>query len=439
MFICFFIKIIILVRCWRILYYLHFQDFISVLENLYLLENLFLLMYNFNIIDYMNYEEHETSTWTHDRNFLDDEGMDKKVTENERELLAQTWPTEKSTTYHLGGTRFWELEFVTEPPVLRTTIDKGKTIDVSITRTTCLDVVLKNERNSEVKSNISYHKRDIYSNRRRRKDISKRSLRNVTRKNVLRYKLRTKRPRVIAKKLERDSQKLHELSYYSKRSFEGGMRSTHFQRTSNEDSITGKSRKLCGVNASKLKHQIAKHEDTTGKHKKKQPTKSRTLQNINLHSLHNTDNCVVNRKSKYHKTTTTANPEIKKPDDKKNDEKMHLNENKSTLRERRAHNCFNCICDVANVVNNIKSLLGRVNFPLDEIKALNCSEYKEIQDKIVMSMDSDMEEAREFPQPHYNIESLKGQKYIKLEELEDNLKSDLEFDSGTFANFSLHI
>lgn len=393
----------------------------------------------------MNYEEHETSTLTHDRQFLDDEGKDKKMTVNERELLAQTWPTEKSTTYHLGGTKFWELEFVTEPSVSRTTIDKGKTIDVSITRTTCLDVVLKNERNSEIKSNISYHKRDIYSNRRRRrKDVSveKRnaSLRNVTRKNALRYKLKTQRSRMIAKKLKRDSPKLHDLSY-SKRGFEKGMRATHFRRTSNEDSITARSRKLCGVNASKLKRQIANHED---KRKKKQPTKSRTLQNINLRSLHNTDNCVVNKKNKnkHHKTTTTtANPQVKKPDVKKKDEKIvHLNKNKSTLHEKKVHNCLNCICDITNIVNNIKSLLDRMNFPLDEIKALNCSEYKEIQDKIVMSMDSDVEEAREFPQPHYNIESLKGQKYIKLEELEDNFKSDSELDSGiSIANFSLHI
>ncbi|EFN69545.1 hypothetical protein EAG_03361 [Camponotus floridanus] len=67
-----------------------------------------------------------------------------------------------------------------------------------------------------------------------------------------------------------------------------------------------------------------------------------------------------------------------------------------------------------------------VSFSLDEIKALNCSIYKETQDKIVISIDSDAEETREFSQPHYNTESLKGQKYIKLEELEDDFKSDLD-------------
>ncbi|XP_024893781.1 uncharacterized protein LOC112468712, partial [Temnothorax curvispinosus] len=333
------------------------------------------------IDNYMNYEEHETSTWTHNGKFLNKKGKDKRTTENERQLLDQSWPTEQSTTYHLGGTRFWELDFVTEPSaVLRTTVDKSKPTDVSITRTTCFDVVLKNERSSEVKSNVSYHKRDVYNSRTRKNvyKIEKRnaSLRNVTRTNALRYKLRTKRPGV--KKLKRDSQKLNG-SNGSKRNFGEArtMKFNDFRRTSNEDSITAKTRKLCGVNASKLKRQVVKHQDATDKHKEKQPAKSRTLQNTNLRSLHNTDNCVANKKNKYHKTTTAANG---------------------------------------------------TSFPLDEIKALNCSEYKETQDKMVISMDTDAEEAREFPQPHYNIESLKGQKYIKLEELEDNFNSDLEFD-----------
>ncbi|XP_011865301.1 PREDICTED: uncharacterized protein LOC105560634 [Vollenhovia emeryi] len=388
------------------------------------------------IDNYMNYEEHETSTWTHVGRFLDDAGKDKGMTENEKELLDQAWPTEKSTTYHLGGTRFWEFDFVTEPSaVSRTVIDESKTIDVSVTRTTCLDVVLRNERNSEVKSNVSYHKRDVYGNRRRESvSIEKRnaSLRNVTRRNALRYKLRTKRPGIIAKKLKSDSQKLRG-SNYSKRSFKES-RTARFNDSrlnDNVDSITAKSRKLCGVNASKLKHKVVNHEDATDKHKKKQLAKSRTLQKNNLHSLR--DNCDANNKNKYHKTA--ANPPVKNPH-QKNDEKVtHLNivgrknNSTSTLHGRKIHNCSNCICDVASVVSNIRSLLDRTSFQLDEIKALNCSEYKEIQDKIVISMDSDMEEAREFPQPHYNIESLKGQKYIKLEELEDNFESDLELDS----------
>ncbi|XP_071569954.1 uncharacterized protein [Temnothorax nylanderi] len=392
------------------------------------------------IDNYMNYEEHETSTWTHNGKFLDKRGKDKRTTENERELLDQSWPTEQSTTYHLGGTRFWELDFVTEPSaVLRTTVDKSKPTDVSITRTTCFDVVLKNERSSEVKSNVSYHKRDVYNSRTRKNvyKIEKRnaSLRNVTRTNALRYKLRTKRPGV--KKLKRDSQKLNG-SNDSKRGFGEArtMKLNDFRRTSNGDSITAKTRKLCGVNASKLKRQTVKHKDATDKHEKKQPAKSRTLQNTNLRSLHNTDNCVANKKNKYHKTTTAASPRIKKTNDKKNDEIAthlnttgHKNKSTSTLHERKIHNCFKCICDIANAVNDIKSLLDGTSFPLDEIKALNCSEYKETQDKMVISTDTDTEEAREFPQPHYNIESLKGQKYIKLEELEDNFNSNLEFDS----------
>ncbi|XP_011689770.1 PREDICTED: uncharacterized protein LOC105451173 isoform X2 [Wasmannia auropunctata] len=389
------------------------------------------------IENYMNYEEHETSTRTHER-FLD-RSKDKRTTENERELLNQAWPTERSTTYHLGGTRFWELDFVTEPSVLRTTTKKSKTIGVSITRTTCFDVVLQNERNDEIKSNVFYRKRNIYNNGMKQHiPIKKRnvSLKNVTRNkiNALRYKLKTKfyEPKV-AKKLKRNSQKLHESNSY-KRAFEEKetIRFNDFWRTSNKDLITAKSRKLCVVNANKLKRQIIKHKDVTNKHKKKQ--KSQTSQNINLHILHNTDNCVVSTKNKYHKTTTKSLNQVKSTADK--NEKVthskmidHKNKSTSASHEKKIHNCFNCICDIVTVVNNIRSLLDRKNFPLDEIKTLNCSEYKDIQDKIVISMDADMEEAREFSQPHYNTESLKGQKYIKLEELEDNFKSDSELDS----------
>ncbi|XP_018311184.1 uncharacterized protein [Mycetomoellerius zeteki] len=330
------------------------------------------------IEDYMNYEEHETSTQTHDGRLLDNRNKDKRMTENEKELLNQTWPIEKSTMYHLGGTRFWKLDFVTELPILRTTTDKSKTIDESITKTTCFDVVLK--RNDKIKSNISYYKRHLNNNRMiKHVSIEKRdaSLENVTRMNALRYKLRTKQPRVVAKKLKRESQK-HEPKHYKQGNFEK-KRTVKFNDFRCTSDSAAKNRKLCIANANKLKHQIVKHEDTN-KHKKKQLVKPRTSQN--LHSLHNTDNGVINKKNAYHKTTT------------------------------------------AN-----QYLQVRISFSLDEIKALNCSEYKEIQDKIVISMDSDMEEAREFPQPHYNTESLKGQKYIKLEELEDNLKSNSELDS----------
>jgi len=387
----------------------------------------------------MNYKELEISTRIHE-SFLGNGDKDKRMTENERKLLNQAWPTEKSTTYHLGGTRFWELDFVTEPSAVLRPTDKSKTIEIS-TRTTCFDVVFKNERNGEINSNVSYHKRSVYNNG-KHVSIEKRnaSLKNVTRMNALRYKVRTMRPRMVAKKLKRNSQKLRELNY--KRGFE--KRRTRFNdfRRINEDSITAKSRKLCVVNTNKLKRQIVKHEDAD-KHKKKQLAKSQTSQNINVHSLHSTDNCVKNEKNKCHKTT--AANQVKSTDDK--NEKIthsniidHKDKSTSASHEKKIHNCFNCICDIANVVNNIRSLLSRMSFPLDEIKELNCSEYKELQDKIVISMDSDMEEAREFPQPHYNTESLKGQKYIKLEELEDSFKSDSELDSGTsVANFSSSI
>lgn len=383
----------------------------------------------------MNYKENKTLTPIYDGRFLD-RGKNKKLTKNERKLLDQAWPTEKSTSYHLGGTRFWELDYVTElSAALRTTIDKSKITDISI-RTTCFDVILKNKSNAKVKSNMLYHKRNA-------------SLKNITRKNALRYKLRTERPKAITRKLKRDLQRLHGPNYY-KQSFEeeSTVKFNNFRHTKNKDSITAKNRKLCGVNANQLtnkkNHQIVKHKDATDKHKKKQPAKSQTLQNVNLHSVHNTHNCVVNKKNNHHQTTTASQySQVKITDDKKNNDKVTHSTTidykaKSTSHERRIHNCMNCICDITNVLNSIKSLLDGTSFPIDEIKALNCNEYKEIQDKIMITMDSDTEEAREFPQPHYNTESLKGQKYIKLEELENNFKNNLESDSGiSVANFQV--
>lgn len=375
----------------------------------------------------MNYKELETST--HGRGFLNDGGKDKRMSEDERKLLDRAWPTEKNTAYHLGGTRYWELDFVTEPSaVSRTTIDKGKTADVSITRTTCFDVVLKNER-SEARSNTPYHKRDVYGNG-KNVSIEKRnaSLRNVTRKRASRRKLE----RPVERKLKRDSQK----SNYTKRSFEarGTAGFNDFRRAGDEDSITARSRKPHGVNASKPRRQIVKQTNATGKRSEKQSAKSRASQkNVNLRSVHN---CLANKKNKYRKATTSSR--IRKTDDEKFGGKVtHLDtvdrKSGSTSHAphgRKIHSCFNCICDIANVVNGVRSLLSGPSFPPDEIQALRCSEYKEIQDKMVISMDSDVEEAREFPQPHYNVESLKGQRYIRLEELEDNFKSDSELDSG---------
>ncbi|KYM86210.1 hypothetical protein ALC53_04177 [Atta colombica] len=382
--------------------------------------------------DYMNYKEHETSTQIYNGRLLDNGNKDKKMTKNEKELLNQMWPTEKNTMYHLGGARLWELDFVTESTVvLSTTTDKSKTINRSIIRTTCFDAVLK--RNDKIKSNISYYKHHFNSNKiTKLVSIEKRdvSLENVTRMNALRYELRTKQPRVT-KKLKRESQK-YKPNHYKQQSFEKKriVRLNDFRCTSEDSTV--KNRKLCIANTNKLKRQIVRHEDTN-KHKKKQLAKSQTSQN--LHSLHNTDNGIVNKKNAYRKTTANQYLQVGSTD-KKNSEKVmhsniinHKNKSISASHKQKIHNCFNCICDIANVINNIRSVLDRTSFSLNEIKALNCSEYKEIQDKIVISMDSDMEEAKEFPQSHYNIESLKGQKYIKLEELEDNLKSNSELDS----------
>lgn len=389
------------------------------------IKNIFLFN-NFNncIVDYMNYEEHTTSIPIRDDKFLDDRGDDENKIESKTKLLDQMWPTEKSTTYHLGGTRFWELE-VTEPSiVLSISTDKNKAIDVSVTKTTCLYVVLKNGINTDAKTkrNIHYHKRNIYNKETKKYNISiekqKVGLKNITREN-------TQNLRGLNR---------YEQNFGEKRKF------GDFSRTNEEDSIIGKTRKLCSINGNESKHRIIK--DIKDKIKKKQSTKSQKSQNINSHSPKScTDSCIINKK-KSGKTSMTANHhfQAKSSNSKENDKKItnnditsdHKNQLICVSRERQNHDYLNCICDIVDVIKNIKSILNRVRFSLDEIKALNCSVYKEIQDKIVISIDSDAEEAREFSQPHYNIESLKGQKYIKLEELEDDFKSDLDFGNGIF-------
>lgn len=376
----------------------------------------------------MNYEEHTTSIPIRNDKFLDVRDDDESKIESKTKLLDQMWPTEKSTTYHLGGTRFWELE-VTEPStVLSISSDKSKAINVSVTRTTCLYVVLKNEINTDAKTkrNIHYHKRNVYNKETKKYNISiekRKGLKNITRENM---------------------QNLRGLNRYEQ-NFEGKRKLDGFSRTNKEDSIIAKTRKLCSVKGNESKHRIIKYiKDKT---KKKQSAKSQKSQNINSHSPKScTDSCIINKKNSGKTITSmTANhhSQAKSSNSKENDKKItnnditsdHKNQSICVSRERQNHDYLNCICDIVNVIKNIKSILNRVSFSLDEIKALNCSVYKKIQDKIVISIDSDAEEAREFSQPHYNTESLKGQKYIKLEELEDDFKSDLDFGNGiSFCN-----
>ncbi|XP_072745735.1 uncharacterized protein [Anoplolepis gracilipes] len=372
--------------------------------------------------NYMNYEERTTlKPMTHDNKFLDDRDEDENKIESKTKLLDQVWPTEKSTTYHLGGTRYWELEVMEPSAPFSITTDKSKAIDISVTGTTCLYVVLKNEINTDVKTkrNIRYHKRNIYNNETRKYNISiekrKIGFKNITKENT---------------------QNLRRLNRYEQ-NFEGKGKLDKFSRTNNEDSIIAKTRKLCSVNGNKLKHQInIKHKNANIKDK----TEKKQSQNIKSRFPKSCiDRCIINKKNSDKAITirTTANhySQAKSSNNKKNDKKEtnitvdHKNQSMCVSRERENHDYLNCICDIANVIENIKSILNRISFSLDEIKALNCSVYKETRDKIVISMDSDAEEGREFSQPHYNTESLKGQKYIKLEELKDDFKNDLELEN----------
>ncbi|XP_067209672.1 mucin-2-like isoform X2 [Linepithema humile] len=394
------------------------------------------------IDNYMNYEERETSTLTYDTKFLDKD-KNKRMTEGKAELLDQIWPTEKITSYHLGGTRFWELDFkVTETSVSNTATDKSTTFDLSVTKTTCFHVILKNERHSdsEIKRNIHNHKQNTYNNKTKKYNIKKKdtSLKNVTRKNALRNKLRIKWSGATMKELKYNLQNnLHGSNHHKqnserKRMVKPGEFPLSVFVAGNESSIIARSRKLCGVKEKK-KHE--KHKDAVNIKNKTKLAKSQKSQNVTLHSPKNyTDSCITNKKNsdKHHKTKiakTTANHNFHVKKSVTHPNVIVDHKNKSISHKRKHHDCFNCICDITNVINDIKSILDKTSFPLDEIKALNCNKYKETQDKIMISMNSDMEEAKEFPQSHYNTEFLKGQKYIKLEELEDDFKSDLELEN----------
>jgi len=378
-------------------------------------------------------------------------------TEKNTELLHRTWPHERST-YHLGGTRYWELDFeVTESPDICTMTSKIRTVTAItkvITKTTCFHVIYKIERNNAIrtKPHIVYYKRNIHNHINHMKKSNgpqDTSLKNVTGNNLLLYiALTTKQPDIKVKKLENNLQKLRETNHYKQNFNRKQKIELKFQAKfpHNEDPVTAKNRKLCAINKNKLKHQIRKHKDTMNindRNKKKQLGKPQKSKNINPYSLKNyTDSCVVSKKKldKYHKAIvmrTTEHHYLQMKNDK-NGMKMHRSniadhENKSTSisYERKIHDYLNCICDIMSIINSIRFILAKTSFSLEEIKALNCSKYKEIRDNIVISTNSDIEEIKTLSQPHYNIESLKGQKYIKLEELEDNFKNNLEFDNGT--------
>lgn len=346
------------------------------------------------------------------------------------EFLNQVWPTEKSTTYHLGGTRFWTMDFeITEPPLAVFSITpENKPVD-----TTCLHVVIKNGR-AEVKRNLYSNETRKHNNLVEKRDVGFPNVRRTSNQFG-----------AMIKNLNLKSRKMHKTKYHGEKKMK---RSELFPERVvsiiEGDSVIAKSRKLCGVNENKLKHQIVKHEDTAKTTRKSKKKQLQTTQNVDSSKVY-TNSCVINKKNSnnYHKTMTVkTNHHLSqaRTSGKKNIAKVTTRPDNIVNRNSKSkpvsdgseiHDCSNCICDVMNVIDNIKSILDKANSPLDEIRTLNCSRFKDIQEKIVISMDSNVEETKEFPQLHYNTESLKGQKYIRLDELEDNFKNDFEFTNGT--------
>lgn len=350
----------------------------------------------------------------------------------QKELMDQAWPTEKSTTYHLGGTRYWELETqITESPdtLSSTTDTTAETVDLSITRTTCLYVVVKNEKkHARTKHNARCREGNL---RFPATSVAQRDdfLKNVTGQRIL----RSQKPKTKRSVGKNRISKIDE-----------------FSNTGDELSAMARGRKLCGINENeKLKRAAAKHKDSRNiKHNDEnaKPTRSQKSRNVDSRAprFRESDSCVVNKKNADQRKKITAKAtldhhiRVKSGNSRKNDRKLvrrdvtvARHKNKSAPPARKTHDCVSCICDIVDVINRVKSILDRLIYPLDEIKTLNCSRYKETRDKIVISMDSDAEEdARAFPQPRYNTESLKGQKYIKPKELEGDPRSDLVLKNG---------
>lgn len=344
--------------------------------------------------------------------------------------MDQAWPTEKSTTYHLGGTRYWELESrVTEitDTFSPTTDTATETVDLSITRTTCLYVVFKNKRNH------ARTKREAREGSVRFLATSAGQRDNFLQNVTTEHTLQNEEPRTKRSAERRSMSRFDEFPNI------------------NEFSELSKGRKLFGINENKLKRRV-QHKDTRNtkrndkQNQKAKSTESHKSRDVNSHALQvrKADSCVANKKNSDQRKRTIARAtvdrhiRVKNSNDGRNDGKLArrdvtLAEHKSKSA-RKTRGCADCICDIVDVINRVKSVLDRLSYPLNEIKALNCSRYKETQDKIVISVDSDVEEdARVFPQPRYNTESLKGQKYIKSEELSSDSKGDLALENGIMS------
>lgn len=341
--------------------------------------------------------------------------------------MDQAWPTEKSTTYHLGGTRYWELEpqeVTKTTDIFSTTAETAtKTVDLSITETTCLYIVLKNKENHARTKREAHEGSVRFSTTSAGNEIifgpRYNHLQNVTSERAL----RNEKPRRKRRAERRNTPKADE-----------------FANTRGDFTALIKGRKLYGIDVKKkkLKHRTAKQQETKRNDKTaKLQAKSHKSRDI-ISRVREAGSCVVNKKNPdLHKAMSAKavadhHPRVKSSNDGKSVRRDVTVAERKDKSARKTRGCADCICDIVDVINHVKSILDRSRYPLEEIKALNCSRYKETNGKIVISMDSDVEEdTRVFPQPRYNTESLKGQKYIKSGDLESDSKGDLLLENGT--------
>ncbi|XP_014474952.1 PREDICTED: uncharacterized protein LOC106744571 [Dinoponera quadriceps] len=337
--------------------------------------------------------------------------------------MDQVWPTEKSATDDSSGTKYLEPQITESPDIFGSTA--AETVGLPI-ETTCFYVVLKNERKR------ARAKRDA-----RRREGS------------LRLPASSVRPR--DRLLENVTSERTLRSKKPKRSADGGNtrpKLDEFPDTGDGPS-TMRGRKLCGIGENKLKRRTVKHKKSTRnakcngkKAKSAEPQKSRVVDS-HAPRVREAGSRVVDKKNPDHRRRIVAKASVdhhirvEDSDNGESEGKLSRHDvavadrrNKSAPGVGKTRGCADCICDISDVIDRVKSVLDGSSYPLDEIKALNCSRFKETREKIVISVDSDVEEdARAFPQPRYNTESLKGQKYIKPQELGADPRGDLPLEN----------
>lgn len=433
-------------------------------------------------IDHTHRKKYETSTLIYIKKILSDQSDRETIAERDTD---RSWPTERSTTYHLGGTGFWELDYEvaesSDAPDAAT--DDSTRTDLSARRTTCFQVVLRNGRSgggTKTKRDAARRRRvetrfttegtgdDAYRDAARKYGVSierppsrSGALEDATRRGAAtRDDSKTSRASIARRATSNDESLRDDLRKLRGPASRRGKSAGGKQRTARPPdassrasgySIMARSRKLCGVNGYKSEREVAGRKDVKSVSGRERAGGSRGVRS-NCTNARGHDGCAASdvAADKHRamvvtpaRTSASRNfPTKGNGNGGKNGRKAARYDNdkrKSILAarkaERRDRSGLGCVCDVARTIDDVRSILDRASYPLDEIRRLNCSGCKRIPDETVISIDSDAGEARSLPRPRYNAELLKGQRHVGLEELENVRARDADLENGIVPLF----